>query len=212
MRLGLLLILAVAATNCRDRARPSESHRDPVSRDRSAPSATLVVDSGAPTAQPSIVGASGDLAKVIDAVNGSLPTAARADWQIIASAENRTERLAWLAQDFHAPVFLRAEQVDEGRLQSQTPSPLHVGVFLIRFGNCRGLAEARAKVEKSGRQNFALPVLTLFRTRLLDHNLVFVFSETPLHKSVETLFQNLDSILGPSVPCADRNAAAKDRP
>ena len=90
----------------------------------------------------------------------------------------------------------------EARILEQAPNPLHVGVLAVRFGDCRALAEAKAKVERSGRQNFALPVLTLFRMRARDHSLVFVFSETPMHESVAALLRDMNALLGADRQCS----------
>jgi len=189
MRVDLLLALALSLIACR-RPAPTEV----------ALASAVAVDTGMPASD--LVGVSDELRSTISAINSVLPSAVRGDWQIVATADNLKERLAWLARDFHAPMFLRAERLDEARILEQAPAPLHVGVLAVRFGDCRALAEAKTKVERSGRQNFALPVLTLFRMRARDHSLVFVFSETPMHESVAELLRDTNAVLGADRPCS----------
>jgi hypothetical protein len=43
----------------------------------------------------------------------------------------------------------------------------------------------------------------MFRTNARGHELVFVFSETPLHSRVELLFRNLTDVVDTEVPCAE---------
>lgn len=150
---------------------------------------------------PAPIENSGDsLTRTMHAINTLIPAAVRSDWTVISTAENRKERLSWLARDFGAPVFRRAEQMGEARLL-RPDLPLHIGVLAIRFGHCRALAEATAKVERSGRQNFALPVLTFFRLHPQGRDLVFVFSETPTHPSAAALLGDPHAVLGPALPC-----------
>ena len=201
MRIRLLLALAWSLVACHRRPPSQQAHEPPAPADSAPASTALAIDSGIPAASE-LAGVSDELRSTISAIDSVLPSAVRRDWQTIATADDRKERLAWLARDFHAPVFLRSDRLDEARVLEQAPDPLHVGVLAVRFGDCRALAEAKAKVERSGRQNFALPVLTLFRMRARDHSLVFVFSETPMHKSVAALLRDTNSILGPDRKCS----------
>jgi hypothetical protein len=199
MRTGLLLALALSVTGCHGRAPSQQGHARPASAEV-APASAVTIDSGVPTSE--LAGASDELRSTVSAINSILPSALRSAWQAIATVDNRKERLAWLAHDFHAPVFLRAERLDEAWILEQAPDPLHVGILAVRFGDCRALADAKAKVERSGRQNFALPDLTLFRMRARGHSLVFVFSETPMHESVATLLRDTNALLGPDRRCS----------
>ena len=200
MRIGLLLALALNLVACRGRAPSQQGHERLAPADLAPASPPPSIDAGTPTSELAEV--SDELRSTISAINSVLPGAVRDDWQIIATTDNRKERLAWLARDFHARAFLRAERLDEARILEQAPDPLHVGVLAVRFGDCRALAEAKAKVERSGRQNFALPVLTLFRMRARDHSLVFVFSETPMHESVAALLRDMNALLGADRQCS----------
>jgi len=186
--MGLLLALALSLIAFR---RPAQ--------DDLAPATAGGVDAGMPASE--LVGVSDELRSTISAINSVLPSAVRGAWQVVAPADNRKERIAWLAHDLHAPAFLRAKRLDEARILEQAPEPLHVGVLAVRFGDCRALAEARAKVERSGRQSFALPVLTSFRMRARDHTLVFVYSETPMHESVAALLRDTNAVLGADGQC-----------
>jgi len=94
--------------------------------------------------------------------------------------------------------------VDEAVLQTQVSDrPLHVGLIVVHFAKCMLLADARKRVDKTGRLNFALPVLTVFRVRAQAHNLTFILSETPLRSEIDGLFKNLDDVLGKESECAD---------
>jgi len=125
-------------------------------------------------------------------------------WQIIPDGPQREERLAWLAKDFSASAFRRAQRLDEavllGHMQA---SPVHLGLIVVGFANCTQLADARAHISKAGRMNFALPVLTEFRTRARGHNLTFVLSETAHLTEVEKLFRDLDTFVGGDSTCSD---------
>jgi hypothetical protein len=197
MRTRLLLALALSLTSCRERAPFQQGHARPAPA-VVAPACAVAVDSGTPPSE--LAATSDELRSTISAINSILPSALRSAWQVIATG-NRKERLAWLARDFHAPAFLRAERLDEASIMEQSPDALHVGILAVHFGDCRALADAKAKVERSGRQNFALPVLTLFRMRARDHSLVFVFSETPMLESVAAFLRDANVILGADRPC-----------
>ena len=138
------------------------------------------------------------------AIHESLSSVSLASWQVIVDDPGRKDRLAWLARDFGAPAFARAEHVDEGLLQTRTSEgALHLGLLVIHFRECKSLAVARAAVAKAGRLNFKLPVLTLFRTQSHGHDLIFVLSETPLHRQVDALFKNIESVLKKDTACSD---------
>lgn len=113
------------------------------------------------------------------------------------------QRLAWLAKDFGSRAFIKADRLSEALLQRQMAGqPLHLELWLLHFPTCRALADARAAVKKVARSNFELPVLTVFRTRAREHDLVFLVSETPFHPHVQALFKNLGTVLGNETPCA----------
>lgn len=219
MRRALWLALMVDAVACRVQAAPSHPGKQPVpdataampgitSTPTPASASGPTIDGSVPseraTGKSAIANASEELSSTIGAINASLPPLSGAAWVITGTATNRRERLHWLARDFGAPVFLRADQLDEGQLSKQGALPLHLGVIAIRFRTCHDLAAAKAKVDRSGRQNFALPVLTLFRTRSHDHALVFIFSETPAHESAAGVLRN--ALRGSDRACHDRSS------
>jgi hypothetical protein len=138
------------------------------------------------------------------AINRFLSAPSWNGWEFTADGPKRKQRLAWLAKDFAAPSFRHADRVDEAHLHRQTAEgPLHVGLLVVRFPRCKQLADARAAIRKTGRSNFALPVLTMFRTNARGHELVFVFSETPLHSRVDLLFKHLADAVGTEATCAE---------
>jgi|GEM_PF-3084808 len=138
------------------------------------------------------------------AINRFLSAPSWNGWEFTVDGPKRKERLAWLAKDFAAPSFRNADRVDEAHLHRQTAQgPLHVGLLVVRFPRCKQLAGARAAIRKTGRANFALPVLTMFRTNARGHELVFVFSETPLHSRVDHLFKHLADVVGSEATCAE---------
>jgi hypothetical protein len=140
----------------------------------------------------------------VQAISDRLSSVAWTDWQVTADSPGRKQRLVWLAKDFGAPAFKRADHVDEAVLQPRaTSGPPHVGLVVVHFAKCKQLAEARKRVLKAGRLNFALPVLTVFRMRRQGHSLTFVLSETPLRTEIEGLFESLDEILGKESACSD---------
>lgn len=165
---------------------------------------------GAPTAGASSGGDTASdtppatLRAPLRALSARLPSVAQRDWQITVDNPQRKQRLAWLAKDFAASSFKRADQVDEALLQSSGPSaPPHVGLIVVHFAKCRDLRDARKRVDRTGRHNFLLPVLTLFGVRSQGHNLTFVVSETPLRPEIDSLFKNVDEVLGKDSECAD---------
>ena len=141
----------------------------------------------------------------LQAISSRLPLVAPKDWKItVDDPQERRQRLVWLAQEFAAPSFKRADRVDEALLQSQGPAGLlHVGLIVVDFANCKNLRDARKRIDKTGRSNLLLPVLTLFGVRAQGHTLTFVLSETPLRREIDSLLKNLDEVLGKEVQCAD---------
>ena len=139
------------------------------------------------------------------AIHESLSSVALASWQVVVDGAGRKDRLGWLARDFGTSAFSRADRIDEGLLQTRTPEgALHLGLLVIHFRECKNLAKARAAVAKSGRTNFKLPVLTIFRTKARGHEMIFVLSETPVHSQIDALLKNIDLVLKNDSPCSER--------
>ena len=204
MRIGLLFALAASLIACRGQAPSQRGHERPAPAEVAPWSRTLSIDSGTPASE--LAGVSDQLRNTVLAINSVLPGAVRAHWQIIGTTDNQPLELRVNGQralrlEPDASVT-GAPNVIGGSSMEQAADPLHVGVLAVRFGDCRALAEAKAKVERSGRKNFALPVLTLFRTRTCDHSLVFVFSETPTHKSVTVLLRDTNALLRADLQCS----------
>jgi hypothetical protein len=200
----LLLLVPAGAGGC---PRPSKTAATTKTAVPAAP--TLPVDSGpaaprSPALPPALARAPAPLGGIVRALHHALgPTPADA-WQILPDGPQRKERLAWLARDFRSPAFLRADRLDEALLQADTPSgPLHLGVLAVHFAKCKPLVESTMRVRRAGRQNFVLPVLTVFRTRAQGHSLLFVLSESPLDARVAAVFGDLDPIVGPDSACKD---------
>ncbi len=145
-----------------------------------------------------------DFRGALEAIQASLSLRSWSDWQILVDNPARKNRLAWLAKDFRAQVFRQADRVDEAHVHVQTSSGLlHVGLLVARFPKCKQLAEAHRAVVKAGRSNFALPVLTVFRSKARGHSLLFLFSETTLQPQVGPLLERYDSLLGTDLRCAE---------
>jgi hypothetical protein len=101
-------------------------------------------------------------------------------------------------------VFRQANRVDEAHLHTQTSAGLvHVGLLVTRFPTCKKLTHAYRAVVKAGRSNFALPVLTMFRSKVLGHSLLFLFSETTLQPQVVHLLDQYHSLLGTALRCSE---------
>ena len=202
MRISILIAFGLAVFGCRSRVQePILDSPPPLSR--VIPDAHATVDSSSqllvlPT---SLDEASLELRSLVHSVQTWLASAPWSDWQITLDGPHRKSRATWLARDFNAPIFLRADRIEEAWLQRS--EPLHLGFFVVHFKNCKSLTQALAGIAKTKRQNFMIPILTIFRTQVKNHNLVFIFSETPLHTQVTALFQSLDTILGPDTPCTD---------
>lgn len=176
----------------------------------SAPPAPVVAAGARLDAQPAtqppavLAGAPATFRDALQAMHIRLSAPSFGNWDIAVGNPERKERLAWLARDFHAPAFRQANRVDEAHLRWKSDDGLlHLGLLVLRFPHCRQLRDVRAAIVKTGRSNFALPVLTVFRTVARDHELLFAFSETPLHARVEALWKSLPEVLGGEAPCAD---------
>ncbi len=160
-----------------------------------APVATIAVPA-------SVENAPADFRSALKAIFASLSLRSWNDWQILVDNPERKERLAWLAKDFGARVFRLADRVDEAHLHAQTSAgPLHVGLLVVEFPKCKQLAAAYRAVVKSGRSNFALPILTMFRSKVRGHSLLFLLSETTLQPQVGPLLERYDSLLGSDMRC-----------
>jgi hypothetical protein len=145
-----------------------------------------------------------DFRSALDAIFASLSLRSWNDWQILVDNAERKERLDWLAKDFGTRVFRLADRVDEAHLHAQTSAgPLHVGFLVARFPKCKQLTDAYSAVVKTGRSNFALPILTIFRSKARGHSLLFLFSETTQQPQVSRLLERYDSLLGAEIHCSD---------
>jgi hypothetical protein len=112
----------------------------------------------------------------LEAIHAWLSLPSWKDWHILVNNSEREERLAWLAKDFGARAFRQADRVDEAHVHAQTSAGLlHVGLLVANFPTCKQLAAAYGAVVKSGRSNFALPILTTFRAKTRGHSLLFAF-------------------------------------
>lgn len=141
---------------------------------------------------------------VMFAITKSLDGVELDQWRLTTDKASTTSQLAWLAKDLGTSAFANASELDEAFLIVKTKDgPLHVGLLQVHFPNCKLLRTARAGVEKAKRLNFLLPVLTIFRTHERDHSLLFVLSETPLHKRVEHMLSDLNVVVGLPTPCVD---------
>jgi len=145
-----------------------------------------------------------DFRGALVAIYASLSLPSWKDWQVIVTNPEQKDRLSWLAKDFGSKVFRQADRVSEAHLHSQTSAGLlHVGLLVANFPKCKQLAAAYSAVVKSGRSNFALPILTVFRSKARGHSLLFVLSETTLQPQVGPLLDRYDSLLGSDVHCSD---------
>jgi hypothetical protein len=145
-----------------------------------------------------------DFRSALESIHASLSLRTWDNWQIFMDNADRKDRLAWLAKDFGAQVFRRADRVDEADLHVQTSAGLlHVGLLMVRFSKCKQVTDAYRAVIKVGRSNFALPVLTMFRSKARGHSLLFLFSESILQPQVAPLLERYDSLLGSDLRCSD---------
>jgi hypothetical protein len=145
-----------------------------------------------------------DFRGALEAIHASLSLHSWNDWQILVDNPERKDRLAWLAKDFGAQAFRQADRVDEAHLHAQTSAGLlHVGLLVAEFPKCKQLTAAYRAVVKAGRSNFALPILTMFRSKARGHSLLFLFSETTLQPQVGPLLERYDSLLGTDMRCSD---------
>jgi len=171
-----------------------------------ATAARSSIDSGvAAIAVPvPVENAPADFRSALEAIFASLSLHSWNDWQILVDNPERKDRLAWLAKDFGAQAFRLAARVDEAHLHAQTSAgPLHVGLLVAEFPKCKQLTDAQRAVVKAGRSNFALPILTMFRSKARGHSLLFLFSETTLQPQVGPLLERYDSLLGTDLRCTD---------
>jgi len=162
------------------------------------------IDAGAVAMPVLVENAPAEFRVALEAIHASLSPTSWKDWRILVNNSDRKERLAWLAKDFGSRVFRQADRVDEAHVHAQTPGGLlHVGLLVADFPTCRQLAAAYGAVVKSGRSSFALPSLTVFRSKMRGHSLLFVFSETTLQPQVGPLLDRYDSLLGTDMRCRD---------
>jgi hypothetical protein len=180
----------------------------PLSAAASPPAATArpSLDAGvAASAVPvAVEKAPADFRGALAAIHASLSLRSWNDWRILVDNPERKDRLAWLAKDFGAHAFRQADRVDEAHLHAQTSAGLlHVGLFVVRFPTCKQLADAQRAIVKARRSNFALPVLTMFRSKARGHSLLFLFSETTLQLQVGPLLERYESLLGTDLRCTD---------
>jgi hypothetical protein len=200
----LLLLVPAGAGGC-----PRASKTAATTKTAAPAAVILPVDSGqpaprSPAVPPALANAPAPLGAIVRGLHEALGPTPADGWQVLPDGPQRKERLAWLARDFRATAFLRADRLDEARLQADSPSgPLHVGLLAVHFAKCKPLVEATTRVRRAGRQNFVLPVLTVFRIRAQGHSLLFVLSESPLDERVATMFKNMDTIVGPDSACTD---------
>jgi hypothetical protein len=139
---------------------------------------------------------------VLQSIHRRAAATSWSDWNITLDGPQRKARLAWLAKDFRAPAFRQADRVDEAHLfRRSSQDLLDLGLWVLHFPKCKQLKDVRAAMLKTGRSNFVLPVLTVFRTVARGRELIFVFSETPLHPTVDSLWKNLPEVVGGEMPC-----------
>jgi hypothetical protein len=185
----------------------SSSKAAPSSSAATPPAATAArssIGAGAVAVPVPVENAPADFRSALEAIFASLSLHSWNDWQILVDNPERKDRLAWLAKDFGAQAFRLAARVDEAHLHAQTSAgPLHVGLLVAEFPKCKQLTDAQRAVVKAGRSNFALPILTMFRSKARGHSLLFLFSETTLQPQVGPLLERYDSLLGTDLRCAD---------
>ena len=198
--LALAMLAACPGSASSSKAAPSSSSATPP-----APAARASIDAGVVAVPTPVDGAPAEFRGALEAIFASLSLRSWNDWHIVVNNPERKDRLAWLAKNFGSRVFHQANRVDEAHLHAQTSAGLlHVGLLVAAFSTCKRLAAAHRAVVKSGRSNFALPVLTMFRSKARDHSLLFLFSETTLQPQVGPLLERYDSLLGPDTRCSDR--------
>jgi len=162
------------------------------------------IDAGAVAVPVLVETAPADFRDALEAIHALLALRSWNDWHVLVNNPERKDRLAWLAHDFGAQAFRQADRVDEAHLHAQTSAGLlHVGLLVVEFMKCKQLADAHRAVVKAGRSNFALPVLTMFRSKVRGHSLLFLFSETTLQPQVGLMLERYDSLLGTDLRCAD---------
>jgi hypothetical protein len=186
---------------------PSSSKAAPSPAAASPPvvvAARSSIDAGTTAIPVPVEDAPAEFRVALEAIHAWLSLPSWKDWHILVNNAERKERLAWLAKDFGSRVFRQADRVDEAYVHAQTSAGLlHVGLLVAEFPTCKQLAAAYGAVVKSGRSNFALPILTMFRSKTRGHSLLFVFSETTLQPQVGPLLDRYDSLLGTDMRCSD---------
>lgn len=196
----LLMLAACPGSPSLGKAFPSPATASPPA----VVAAQSSIDAGAVAIPVSVENAPAEFRIALQAIHASLSLPSWKDWHILVNNSERKERLAWLAKEFGSRVFRQADRVDEAHLHTQTSAGLlHVGLLVAHFSTCRQLAAASSAVVKSGRSNFALPILTVFRSTMRGHSLLFVFSETTLQPQVGPLLDRYDSLMGTDMLCRD---------
>jgi len=176
----------------------------PAATPPAATAARSSIDAGTVAVPVPVENAPADFRSALEAIFASLSLHSWNDWQILVDNPERRARLAWLAKDFGVQAFRLAARVDEAHLHAQTSAgPLHVGLLVAEFPKCKQLTDAQRAVVKAGRSNFALPILTMFRSKARGHSLLFLFSETTLQPQVGPLLERYDSLLGTDLRCTD---------
>jgi len=198
--LVLVMLAACPGSASSSKAAPSPAAATPPA----ATPARSSIEAGAVAVPVQVENAPADFRSALEAIFASLSLHSWNDWQILVDNPERKDRLAWLAKDFGAQAFRLAARVDEAHLHAHTSAgPLHVGLLVAEFPKCKQLTAAYRAVVKAGRSNFALPILTMFRSKVRGHSLLFLFSETTLQPQVGPLLERYDSLLGADLRCTD---------
>jgi hypothetical protein len=138
-----------------------------------------------------------ELRAAVMRIHGYLGLATWSDWRVRSRIPDRRERLAWLAKEFHAPIFRWADSAGEAILETRTPEgDLQVGLLFVHFPTDAARGKAALAVAKVGRNHFLLPILSAFRVRVPGQGLLFVISETSLHPRFQKLIEDLEATLG----------------
>ena len=198
--LVLAMLAACPGSASSSKATPSPAAATPPV----AAAARSSIDAGAVAVPLPVENAPADFREALEAIHASLSLRSWNDWHILVNNPERKDRLAWLAKDFGSRVFHQADRVDEAHLHTQISAGLlHVGLLVADFPKCKHLAAAQRAIVKSGRSNFALPILTMFQSKARGHSLLFLFSETTLQPQVSPLLERYDSLFGSDVRCSD---------
>ncbi len=144
------------------------------------------------------------LPSLVSFVMETWPSLPNSELQLAERAPDAEERMRWLDRDFGTTAFSLSKRVGSGLLQAERDGrALHVGLLVIEFPTCAALARAREAIARSGRSNFRLPVLTVFRSLSRDQALLLLMSETPLRSDVKRLFERLESFAPERATCRD---------